>query len=276
MSAARTALVLLLASTAFATGAGPAAAGHAAPAREVAAFDHDHAAWTKVLAARAKAGGFDYAGLVKDRAGLDDYLRSLERVTPEAFSSWSAKQRFAFWINVYNAWTVRRVVDGWPVKSIRELGDEKTSVWDRELIPLGKLAPDLRKDKLTLNDVENRILRPVFKDARVHAAIVCAARSCPPLMASAFTAESLDVQLDEQVKAWLNDNARNRFDKAGGKAELSKVFDWFAEDFQKESGSALAWIARFRPEDKDWLTAAKKPALTFLEYDWSLNQSPVR
>lgn len=238
-----------------------------------AGLDPKHAVWTEVLAKHVKGDDFDYAALQKDRAKLDAYVASLEAVKPEELAAWDKKQAYAFWINVYNAYTVKRVVDGYPVKSIRELGDEKLSVWDRDLIPLGKLAPELRKEKLTLNDVENKILRPKFKDARVHAAINCAAKGCPALRAEAFTAEKLDAQLDEQVKAWLGDPKRNRFDKAAGKLEISKVFEWFAEDFQKESGSAQAWIAKFRPQDKDWLDTKKKLTVTYVEYDWALNDA---
>ncbi|MBL8862153.1 MAG: DUF547 domain-containing protein [Planctomycetes bacterium] len=234
-------------------------------------FDALHAPWTAILAARVKGGDFDYAGLAAARAPLDSYVAALEAVQPGAFAALSRKEQFAFWINAYNAYTVKRVLDGWPVKSIRDLGDEKTSVWDREFVPLGRLVPALGKERLTLNDIEHKVLRPTFTDARLHAAVNCASRGCPALRAEAFVAEKLDVQLDEQVKAWLADTSRNRFDRAKGRVEISKVFEWFAEDFRREAGGVTAWIARFRPADREWLTAASQPEVRYLEYDWALN-----
>jgi hypothetical protein len=236
-----------------------------------AAFDAIHAPWTAILQRRVKGGDFDYAGIAKERAPLDAYVAALEAVKPDAVAALSAREQFAFWINVYNAYTVKHVVDGWPVKSIRDLGDEKVSIWDRELVPLGRLAPKLMRERLTLNDVEHKILRPGFGDARLHAAVNCASKGCPALRAEAFVAAKLDAQLDEQVKLWLADASRNRFDRDGRRIEVSKVFEWFAEDFRKESGSVPAWIARFRPDDRDWLTGAQKPEVKYQEYDWAIN-----
>ncbi len=257
-----------------AAGATPVIAQDPSPAPDPkqATFDTIHAPWTEILAKRVRGGDFDYAGLKKDRAKLDAYVAALEAVKPEQLHALSKPEQFAFWVNAYNAYTVKRVLDAYPVKSIRDLGDEKTSVWDRDLAPLGKLYPKLGKEKLTLNDIENKILRPDFKDARVHAAVNCASKGCPPLRAEAFTAAKLDAQLDEQVKAWLSDAARNRFDRAKPKLELSQVFEWFAEDFQQESGSVRAWIARFRPDDKEWL-ASTKLEVKYVEYDWALNDA---
>jgi len=236
-------------------------------------FDVIHAPWTAILAKRVRGGDFDYAGLAKERKELDVYVASLEAVKPEAFAALSRPEKFAFWVNAYNAYTVKRVLDGYPVKSIRDLGDEKLSVWDRDLAPLGALHPALAKSKLTLNEIENKILRPTFMDARVHAAVNCASKGCPPLRAEAFVGEKLDAQLDEQVKAWLADTSRNRIDAKKRRLEISKVFEWFAEDFQSEAGGAPGWIARFRPADKNWLIARPKPEITFLEYDWALNEA---
>ncbi len=238
-------------------------------------FDAIHVPWNAILEQRVRGGDFDYLGLSKERAGLDTYIASLEAVTFDVFSTLSRTERYAFWVNAYNAYTVKRVLDGYHVKSIRDLGDEKLSVWDRDFVPLGALQPTLAKEKLTLNDIENKILRPTFQDARVHAAINCASKGCPPLRAEAFTAAKLEAQLDEQVKAWLADTTRNRFDAQKKRVEISKVFEWFAEDFQKEAGSATAWIARFRPTDKGWLIARDKPTVSFLEYDWALNEAKL-
>jgi hypothetical protein len=234
-------------------------------------IDAMHAPWSEVLQAHVQGDAFDYAALKKDRAKLDAYIAALEAVTLDDLREASKESRFAFWIDAYNAYTVKFVVDAYPVKSIRELGDDKTSVWDRHLVPLGRLFPELEQPKLTLNDIENKILRPEFQDARVHAAINCASKGCPPLRNEAFVADKLDVQLDAQVKAWLGDATRNRFDRDENKIQVSKVFEWFAEDFTKPAGSVPAWIARFRPADAEWLKAKPAPKVEFLDYDWTLN-----
>ncbi|MBL8857547.1 MAG: DUF547 domain-containing protein [Planctomycetes bacterium] len=237
---------------------------------EVVGFDHTHKAWSTVLAAHVHDDAFDYKGLKKDRAGLDAYIATLAAVTAEDFGRWNKSRRYAYWINAYNAYTIQRVVDGYPVASIKDLGDEKLSVWDREFIPLGALAPDLKKSMLTLNDIENKILRPVFKDARVHAAINCASVGCPPIRAEAYVGDTLDKQLDASVKAWLTDSRRNRFDADKKLIEVSQVFDWFKDDFIRDAGSVTAWLAKHAPDQK-WLADAKRVELKFLDYSWKLN-----
>lgn len=237
-----------------------------------AGFDQTHKVWTEVLAAHVHGDTFDYKKLKADRAKLDQYVASLATVKADEFAQWKRNEQYAFWIDVYNAYTVQRVVDAYPVASIKDLGDDKLSVWDRDLIPLGGLAPDLKKAKLTLNDVENKILRPVFKDARVHAAINCASEGCPPLRAEAFTADRLDKQLDDQVTLWLADTKRNRFDEQKGTVDVSQVFDWFKDDFVRDAGSVLGWLGKFSPANKGWLESKRKIDVKYVEYSWKLNE----
>jgi hypothetical protein len=237
-------------------------------------FDQTHKLWSEVLSAHVRGGGFDYKKLKDDRAKLDAYLGSLETVMPEEFAGWKRAQQFAYWIDAYNAYVVRRVVDAYPIASIEELGEGKTAVWDQEFIPLSRLFPEAGDRKLTLNDVENRILRPKFKDARVHVALSCASRGCPPILAEAFVAERLEKQLDAQVARWLADPERNRFDKKSGKIVVSKIFDWFQEDFARDAGSVQAWIAARAPEsERAWLSSAEGLKIEFLDYSWKLNEA---
>jgi hypothetical protein len=241
---------------------------------EASAFDPSHKLWTEVLAAHVHGDGFDYKKLKSDRAKLDQYVAALEAVKPDEYFKWSKKEQFAFWIDVYNAYTIRLVVDAYPIDSIKDLGSVLKSVWDRELVPLGPLAPELKRAKLTLNDVENQILRPVFKDARVHAAINCASQGCPPLRAEAFRGADLDKQLDDQVTRWLHDDKRNRFDESKHKLVVSKIFDWFKDDFARDAQSVPAWIARYVPEHKAWLTDPKtKIDIEYVDYSWKLNEA---
>jgi hypothetical protein len=235
-------------------------------------FDHTHAAWTAVLRQCVRDGGFDYAKLKQDRSALDAYVRTLQAVTPAELEGWSEKQRFAFWINTYNAHCIQKVIDSYPLKSIRKLDGAFgiNTVFDKAFIPMKSLHPDGKNDELALNDIEHKILRKRFKDARLHAAINCASASCPPLRNEAFTADALDAQLDEQMRAFVNDPARNRIDPAAKAFEVSEIFKWFAEDFERDTKSVQEFLIRFAPPEKaEFIRAAK---LRYIDYDWALNE----
>ena len=236
-------------------------------------FDHDHGRWTRVLGAVATTDGVDYERLAKERKELDSYLSLLEQVAHEEFGTWERDERYAFWINAYNAYTLRLVIDHLPVESIRDIGDEETSPWDLRVVGLAHLAPGIEEKQLTLNELEHRILRAEFKDARVHAAVNCASKGCPPLRTSAFTAGKLGEQLDAAARAWLADPARFRFDPRKNRVVGSEILRWFESDFVRDAESTALWIARFAPEEhRDWLR--KGPVqLEFLPYDWKLNSA---
>jgi hypothetical protein len=256
-------LALLLALAFPQTGAAPSSG-----------FDHRHPLWSSVLAKHAKQDGFDYAGLKADRSELDQYLAELRRVTPGELAGWTREQRFAFWINVYNAFAVDLVTRSYPIASIQSLNTAFVKVWERDVIPLKALHPEGKDDELSLDDVEHKILRPVFQDARVHAALNCASQGCPPLRAEAYVAERLSVQLDEQARAWLADPARNRYDRTATRVIVSKIFEWFAKDFARDAGSVQAWIARYAPaQHAAWIGPARALKIEYLEYSWKLNDA---
>ena len=240
-----------------------------------APFDHTHERWNEVLEARVRRDGVEYAELKKDPAKLDEYLASLETVMPEDFAAWSVSQRHAFWINAYNAYTIRRVVEVYPIESPKDVVDEeKRDFWDQPFVPLGRLFPEAADRKLSLNEIENRILRPNFKDARVHAALNCASRGCPPLSGEAFVPERLEKQLDARVAAWLADPARTRYDRDNKKLQVSKIFEWYRDDFVREGNSLKGWIGPRAPEvHRDWIEAAEDLEIEFLEYSWKLNDA---
>ena len=246
-------------------------------ARAEAEFDHTHALWSEVLAAHVEGDLLDYRALREDPAKLERYLARLQAVTLDDFREWTRARRFAFWVNAYNAYTVRRVVEGYPVDSIKDLGSVARSVWDQRFVPLGGLAPELGRELLSLNDVEHELLRPTFEDPRIHAAVNCASISCPPLQDHAYTAGVLEQELDQVTRAWLADPARNRFDAETRTAHLSRIFDWYGGDFGKTKGERLAWIARYAPrEHRAWLSDSDPDDVTirYLEYDWALNDVP--
>lgn len=271
-----TALALYAAAASCSGEPGTAAASPATPAPAPAAttphaFDHTHALWDAILRKHVHGDAFDYAALKADHVSFDRYLAELHAVTPDELASWSREQRFAFWINAYNAHTIAKVIEHYPIDSIRKLDKNLglTTVFEQPFIPMDALHPSGKPGPLSLNDIEHEILRKRFQDARVHAAINCASASCPPLRAEAFVATRLDEQLDEQMRAFVNDPKRNKIDPAKKKLRLSAIFDWFAADFERDAGSVRAWLERWTPEDLH--PFLEKAPITYLDYDWALN-----
>lgn len=232
----------------------------AAPAR---AFDHGHAAWTRILAARVKGNTFDYAGLKPQRAPLDAYLSQLAAVPAAEFKGWNEKQRLAFLINLYNAATIRLVLDHQPVKSIKDIGGAK-GPWKQPVVKaLGKTH--------TLDEVEHQLIRGNFAEPRIHFAVNCASVGCPPLAATAYTADQLDRQLDAATRRFLADRSQNRVDAKRNELLLSPLFDWFRDDFAKKSGSPEKFVAPYFPATERDLIASGRLKTRHGEYDWKLN-----
>lgn len=235
-------------------------------------FDHSHSAWTAVLSRCVRDGRFGYKDLSDSRGPLDEYLLRLRAVQASEFAQWTREQRFAFWVNAYNAFTVHVVLTRYPVQSILSIGSEEEPVWEKAFIPLGHLIGEAEAAPLSLDALENRILRPQFEDARVIAALQRAAESGPPLRTDAYQAELLELQLDEQARAWLADPRLNHFDRERGRIELSALFDWREQDFVHDAGTVRAWIERYAPkEEAAWLTAAEEVELDPLPFSWKLN-----
>lgn len=228
-------------------------------ASPTSAFDHSHAGLDGVLKTYANTEGMvDYAGLKANRSALDGYLAKTGAVSKSAFDAWTRDQQLAFLINVYNAETLKLIIDHYPVKSIKKIGGLLGQPWDVESVTLfGK--------KTTLNTIEHKILRPKYREPRVHFVIVCAAIGCPPLRNGAFTPENLDDQLDARGRFFLNQEDKNRLE--GDTLYLSPIFDWFGEDFTV-GGNLQDFVAPFFPVD----IKGKKLKVKFTDYDWSLNQ----
>lgn len=235
-------------------------------------FDHAHARWSAVLDAHLRDGRFDYRALAESRGELDQYLLDLRGVQREELAAWTREQRYAYWINAYNAFTVHLVLSRYPIASIQDLGTAAAPVWKKEFVPLGHLWGEGTTELISLDTIEHRILRPQFEDARVHAAVNCASASCPPLAPEAFRADALEAQLDARARAWLADPAFNRFDAERRRAEVSAIFDWFESDFARDAGSVEAWLARYSPaEAAAWLGDGEEVEIDHLPYDWKLN-----
>ena len=233
------------------------AAGLAMSALTAGADLADPAAFDAVLEARARGGGFDYRGATgQDRKRLAAYLSNLggapvAGMTPDA--------RKAFWIDAYNAWAIQTLLDN-PGKKITDV----PGAFDRIRHRIGG-------EDLTLDDVENRLR--ALRDARIHFAIVCASRSCPPLATRAYRADGLSEALDAQARAFINDPAKNAIDRTTGRIALSMIFRWNRKEFERDGGTLLEYVARYvsDPETARWIAAAGKEP-DFLPYDWSPNQ----
>jgi len=227
-------------------------------------FDHTHAALTRVLAATVTNGVVDYAALQASPAGLDAYLAALAAVPEERFKAWTRPQRLAFLLNLYNAATLKLVADHHPVASIRRIGSLLKGPWKQDVVHAwGRV--------LTLDALEHRTIRPDFGEPRIHFALVCAARSCPPLRGEAYAADRLEAQLDDQARTFLAQPAKNRLDRERRTLWLSPIFDWYAADFTVGGKTVAQFVAPFLPDADAVLVNAGGLAVKFTDYDWSLN-----
>lgn len=234
------------------------------------AFDHGHAAWDALLKKHVvvleggHASRLDYAAMARSRGALHAYLQALSGVTPASFAGWTRAEQMAFLINAYNAFTVEKVLTRYP--DIR-------SIWD-----FGKLFGNPFKDEFfellgrraSLDWIEHERLRPDYRDPRVHYAVNCASIGCPMLREEAYVAARLEAQLEDQARRFLSDGARNRY--ADGRLEVSKIFDWFEEDFAPRERYFARYAPLLAPEGEARRAVAEARApIRFLDYDWTLN-----
>lgn len=256
---------------------------HAPAQAHTPGFDHSHAAWTALLRKHVKLvrGGqatqVNYAGFAVDRVALKVYLDRLSAVTLAAFGGWTPAERQAFLINAYNAFTVELILTRYPdLKSIKDLGGLLSNPWKPKWIPL-------LGSKVSLDDIEHVMLRKrgEYDDPRVHFAVNCASIGCPALREEAFVAARLDAQMDEQTLRFMSDRTRNRYDAQRGRLELSKIFDWYGEDFRlghRGVTSLPAFAARYAEAladtsaDRERIRAARVD-IAFTDYDWALNDA---
>lgn len=236
------------------------------------AFDHSHAKWSEVLKKYQDSSGLmKYKQLKADSKKSQDhslhlYLKAIQGVPLTEYNSWSDNQKKAFLINAYNALTVKLIIDNYPVKSIKKIGGWFTKPWSIEFFSL--LSGQIK----SLDPIEHEWLRPNFKDYKIHAAVNCASISCPPLRSEAFVADQLDQQLDDQMKLWLNDKSRNEVNLSKKIFKLSKIFDWYKEDFEKWGGGVKTVVNKYLKSplsQKD----LNKFEVEYLDYDWNLNES---
>lgn len=198
----------------------------------------------------SSSGKVNYNGFKADEKKLDAYLAQLEATPIE--KSWSKNKKMAYWINAYNGYTIKLILNNHPVKSITDLHGGKP--WDVKWIKLDGRT-------LSLNNIENDILRPTYKDARIHFAVNCAAKSCPTLLNRAWTEGNLNANFEKQAKAFINNANFNSISK--NSIEVSKIFEWYKVDF----GNLIDYLNKYSTTKIN--SDAK---INFMEYDWALNK----
>jgi hypothetical protein len=260
----------------------------------VAAQGFDHAGFDTVLSRFVRDGRVDYAALAIGREALDGYLEQVAAVEPAEFAAWPEEEQIAYLINAYNAYTLETVVDHYPIRGssfFRKLTSPKRFAFPANSIRhidgvFDGITHTVMGREMTLDDIEHGLLRAEYDEPRIHFALVCAAVSCPPLREEAFGGGRLDEQLDEQGRLFLNDPRLNRFEIERGHVYLSKIFDWFGDDFRdfadesvyasdvKISG-VLRFVTRYlRQRTVEFIESAEY-RVEFLSYDWTLNDQAV-
>lgn len=208
--------------------------------------------WERVLRAHARGEGMDYAALARDEAARADLRRFLDAV-----AAMPEDEPLASWLNAYNAIVVAEIVERWPLESVMRV----PGFFDRER---HRVAGRER----TLDDVEHRVIRERFRDARIHAALVCGARSCPALHPRAFRQAELDATLDRLTRAWLASERHLRVE--AGRVRASAILTWYRADFERDGGgSVVRWLRRYAPERMRGV--ADDARVEELPYDWSPN-----
>jgi len=231
----------------------------------------DHAQWSRLLATYRTAGPdgiarFAYGSVsAADRAALQAYLAALQAIAPRTLAR---PQQKAYWINLYNAATVETVLKRHPVASIRDI---RTSPGLFAAGPWGAKILRIDNQALSLDDIEHRILRPLWQDARIHYALNCAALGCPDLGAEAFEADRLDTQLDAAARRFVGSPRGVRVTPRG--LVLSSIYDWFKEDFGADDAALRAHLQSYATGDTRAALDRGAPIISY-GYDWALNATP--
>ena len=222
-----------------------------------------HEPWNQILATYVRDGIVNYRGLKErqaDRQKLDTYLDTLGKADSSAFSK---EELLAFWINAYNAFTIKLILDHYPVRSIKDI----PHAWEQKA---WRAAGQL----MSLNDIENIKLRKEFRDPRIHFAIVCASKGCPDMQNRACRAATVHQMLDDIARYFFRQPKNFQTEKSGSTLtlHLSQIFKWYGADFGQTDKELIAAMLPFLPKDAAAaITRAQKIEITYIEYDWSLN-----
>lgn len=244
-----------------------------------AGFDQSYSAYDGLLKKYVSPQGrVDYSSLEADPSELEQFLENVADLPRAQFDAWPTSRQLTFLINIYNAATLKLIIDHYPVDSIKEIGGFFRGPWDQSFIKLFGTT-------VTLNHLEHDILRKQYQEPRIHMALVCAAKGCPPLRNEAYTAEKLDKQLEDQSFRYLASGAGLRIDRRKNVVYVSSIFKWYGADFRSIYAPARGFdglnpteraLANFcsrylSPEDADYLEKGGYD-IKYLEYDWALNK----
>ncbi|MEP2102496.1 MAG: DUF547 domain-containing protein [Parasphingorhabdus sp.] len=245
------------------------------------AADFDHSGWNDLLSDNVEmapdnsSSTVDYGQFQEDREALKSYLELMSKVSRTEFDAWPKPDQLAFLINAYNAWTVELILTRYPdLTSIKELGTLTQSPWQKTFIPL-------LDQTLSLDNIEHDIIRGsgLYNEPRIHFGVNCASIGCPSLLNEAFVGSKLDQQLDMMTKGFLSDRSRNRLEN--GSLAVSSIFNWYGDDFEQgwrgaetldEFFALYADSLDLSADDLEALDSGDME-ITFLEYDWRLNDS---
>jgi hypothetical protein len=242
--------------------------------------DHTYQDYAKVLRDYVRIPRVDYTGLERGRAALDAVVASFAEPTANQERAWTRDERLAYWINAYNLFTLRAIVDHYPIRSSVFTLQPRNSIRQIDGV-WTKLTWHAAGRTLTLDDIEHRILRPEFKEPRVHFAVNCASVGCPPLAADPYRPPSLDAQLDEAARRYLASERGLRVE--GNTLRVTRILEWYGEDFvarfaPEAEGKAdrieraiRGVVVRFGPPAAADLARNPATKIRFLDYDWSLN-----
>lgn len=240
-------------------------------------FDHSYSSWDALLKKHVKwlpdgkQSRVNYKGMAADRGELKKVLDAFSAVSKADFDKWSREQQMVFLTNAYNAFTVEIILTKYPdLKSIKDIGSFVSSTWKKKFFTL-------LGDERHLDWIEHEQLRPRYNEPRIHVAVNCASIGCPALPPEAFMPAKFDAQMEEGMVRFMGDRTRNRM--ADGKLEVSQIFKWFKEDFEK-GNKGFAKLEDVFAKYADQLTGvpaereklkAKAVSVSHLDYDWALN-----
>lgn len=235
------------------------------------AFDHTHHHFDSILKRytieRGHLSYFNYRDLKKnDSTKLEHYLKQLSLVTKNEFEKFNDDEKLSFLINAYNAFTIKLIIDHYPIKSIKDIGSFLSSPWSRKFITLFE-------EKISLDTIEHELIRKKFNNPMIHFVLVCASKGCPPLQSQAITKNNIELIFQKSVRNFLSDKNKNHYDEKHMRLVLSPIFKWYAEDFLKDGGDLTSWITPFM-DDKKVREALRREdvSISYSNYDWSLNE----
>ncbi len=218
-----------------------------------------HEIWNDLVKSHVdNEGNVNYSGFIQDSALFNEYLELLSNAPPHK-TKWSSNEQVAYWINAYNAFTIKLIIDHYPLNSIKDIKNGiafVNSVWDIKFIRIGSQT-------LNLNNIEHGILRKEYEEPRIHFAVNCASKSCPKLLNEAYRAETLEQQLTQQARTFIGDPKKNKIKK--DHVRLSKIFRWFNGDFTKRQ-SLIEFLNKYTD-----IEISRNAKIEYLDYDWTLN-----